>query len=419
MQRILGPLGWGALLVFALERCKDVANLAYKLVLGRSLDAVDFGAVDPVFGVLALMALPMLIVTQVAVKYISRLRSQDRYSECRELIRHLCIISVVGSFAAIGLVVALQRFILSRLHLESTTYIWLIGGLLVLSWWRPLTTALLQGFLRYRVMLFSAPLNAVLIIVFVALFVVLLGWGLPGALLARIMSAAVPLGVVFFLMRRSLTGERQTYRKELRPILAMVLPMSVYMGSLTLLFQFDRLFVRNFMLAQSGGFGAVVTYGSIPAYLIGPIVFVLFPLAAAEHARGRDISRLYRQALIAGIGVTVFGVGASALVAKPLMRFLKPSYVDYAGHLWVYTLAMGMHGTIQIIASVEMARHRYGFLWFVAVPVLLMCGLLYAGRGRWSLSQVVWIVAGARMVILAGAWSYGVFSERRSRGDES
>jgi O-antigen/teichoic acid export membrane protein len=386
--------------VFSVQRCVDVANLVYKLLLGRTLSALDFGAIEPVFAVLAVVSLPTLIITQVAVKSISRLRSTGRLEECRSIVSHLGWIALTGSVLAVLLVAGLQDFILERLHLESRVFIWLIAGLLVLAWWRPLSSAILQGSLHYRVMFFSAPLQAGLIILFVLIFVAWLDLGLPGALLARVLSGGLSLCVVLIMIRSMVTGPRRHCPDEVRLMAKMFIPMAVYLGSHTLLIQFDRLFVRNFLLSDSGGFGAVVTFGSIPYYLVGPVIYVLFPLAAASHAQGHDVKKPMAQATVGALAVTVLGCGGLAAAAPTLMRFLNPEFVRYAPYLWIYALTMGLHSAVQIVASVELARHRYSFLWFMALPAVTMCVLLYSQRGSWRLQHVVWAGAITRAIVL-------------------
>jgi hypothetical protein len=73
---------------------------------------------------------------------------------------------------------------------------------------------------------------------------------------------------------------------------------------------------------------------------------------------------------------------------------------------------MGFQGTIQVIASVEMARHRYGFLWFIAVPVAAMCGTLYYARAGATIPLVLAVLVGTHSLILAGVWLFGVLGER-------
>jgi hypothetical protein len=99
------------------------------------------------------------------------------------------------------------------------------------------------------------------------------------------------------------------------------------------------------------------------------------------------------------------------------MRLWNIEFIPYARFVWLYTLVMGINGLIQIIASVEMARHRYSFLWMILVPALLMCGLLVAlaWNSALTISGILTIMAGTHILILAGISLYFVSSGRKNR----
>ena len=84
------------MVVFVIVRCGDLANMVYKIILGLPRYDVDFGAVDPVFSVMAFLIIPAMIVFQVGVKSISRLRAQGEDEKCRALVLNLVRIAAVA-----------------------------------------------------------------------------------------------------------------------------------------------------------------------------------------------------------------------------------------------------------------------------------------------------------------------------------
>jgi hypothetical protein len=181
----------------------------------------------------------------------------------------------------------------------------------------------------------------------------------------------------------------------------------VYFGCLAILNNVAPLFVRNFIVEHSGGYGALATIGVVPSYIIASVVFVIFPLAAAEHAAGRDINRFYKQAMTIGIIVTIVSMCAFAIIAHPLMSIWNKAFVPYARYLWLYTLTMGLNGIIQVIASVEMARHHYSFIWCIAVPAIIMTLTLYMLRSDLTISIVLITLLITHSVILIAIWLFG------------
>jgi len=409
----LGPLGWGSLIVFTIVRCRDVAGALYKLALGRWLEPIDFGAIDPFYSVLSILGIPIAIIFQIGVKSLSRLHARGQPGAVAALARDLAKVAAVGSVFGIFCVLGLRHFILTRLHLESDSYVWILGFLFALSWWHPMYSAVVRGTQRFKA-LFVSLASPVVLWAAALVFIVYLGLGLKGALLARCCASAFGVLAVLFCLRPVMSGKRESYSEEAPVMRATLVPVTIYVVSMALLCHFDRLYVRNFILHESGGFGAIVTLGMIPVFLIGPVLYVVFPVISAEHASGGDVRRFYRQAALFGLLVTIFGGLGSFLLGDFFMRLWSEDFAPYSGFLPLYSMAMGMQGTISLLANSEIARHRYRFLWFLPIPVLVMCG----GLGvvfcaySWRAGLFGVIVAGfvTRLVILAGLLVFGLYA---------
>ncbi len=398
----LGPLGWGALIVFVISRCGDIANLVSRFFLGRVLKSVDFGAIEPVISTLAILAVPTVAIFQVGVKSISRLKEAGDDGKRRSLIADLAKVAVIGSVVSVLVVMALSSFILERIHLDSKIYIPIIAALFVIAWWSPLAQAVIQGGRHYKLMSVPSVFSSFLMLVLMFIFVGAFGWGLPGAMFARIIAASLTVFLVFILLRSVITGPKSAYPDEMKVIKQAILPMFLFLSCLTLLLHFDRLFVRNFLLEDSGGYGAVIALGMIPSYFVAPLVFVMFPLASAEHAGGRDLRRFFVQAIGAGFLVTFLCAGGFWLFGETIVAAWNRGFVPYANYVWLYAFSAGLLAIIRIVAMVEMARHRYGFIWLMAIPAMVMVGVMYRWRTNIELRDVILVVLITRVVILVG-----------------
>jgi len=396
------------LIIFIISRCGDIANLLSRIFLGRVLKSVDFGAIEPVISTLAILAVPTIAIFQVGVKSISRLQEAGEDSKRRALIADLVKVAVVGSVISVFVVAGLQSFILERLHLDSKIYIPIVASLFVLAWWSPLAQSVIQGQRHYRIMSVPAVFTPFLMLALMFVFVGVLDWGLPGAMFARIIASGVSVLLVFILLKSVISGKKESYRDELNVIKSALLPMFMFLCSFTLLLHFDRLFVRNFLLTDSGGYGAVIALGMIPSYFVSPLIFVMFPLAAAEHAGGRDLRKFFAQAVGAGLLVTLLCAVGFRLFGGAIVAAWNKEFIPYAGYIWIYSLSSGLLAIIRLVAMVEMARHRYGFIWVMAVPAVLMSGMLYAHRATIGLQDVILIVLLTRVFILVGFAAAGI-----------
>lgn len=412
LKRKLGPLGWSSLVVFVIFRCADLGTILYKVLLGRWLDPLDFGAIEPFVCVVGVIGLPITVMFQIGAKSVSRLHAMGRTGACGALIKDILKITALGSALALSVVIALRDFILTRLHLDSVVYIWVFCLVAVLSWWQPLYAAIIQGTGRFKLMMIPslAPLLMLMLgFVFVALF----EWGLPGALLARTGSGIITIITVFLCLRPFISVKRESYADEIPIIKSTAFPMLLFFVGVNLLGQFDQLFVRNFLLADSGGYAALITLGAVSGHLISPITFVIFPIAAGEHATGGDVRRFCRQSLFAGLAITTLCAAGFAVFGRLFMRVLwKETFVSYAPYVWLYAVVMGLHTTVMTIALAEMARHRYGVIWLIGAPTLIMCGMLYVYRASASIIGVLIAMTAATAAALAAVTVYALMERR-------
>lgn len=396
----LGPLGWGVLIVFFVLRTGDIATYFCKLVLGRYLSVSDFGAFDPVFSLLAFLVLPFNVFAQVSVKSLSRMKATGRKGEFATLCRYLVNFSIVWLLMVAVIEYLFRHFFLLRLHLESEHFIYVVILLTAVLIFLILFLALFQGTLDYRSMMIFSVTHSFLLIGLTLVLVVLNSFGLLGAFLSRVFAGLVAVGVAVFLALPQLRVKGQECREELVLMMKMYGPMVLYTVSLVILFGIDKLFIRNFLVEESGGYGAITTLGILPCYMITPVIYVIFPLASAEHVSGRDLTRFFRQSLLIGVSITLLFTLAFALFSAPLMRLWNNAFLPYAKYVWIYAFVMGLHGMVQIVASVEMARHRYGFLWFFAGPSAIMIVLLYFWRSCLTVPIVLTLLTITHTVIL-------------------
>ena len=409
-----GTFGAYGLVVFVLARIGDLGMLSCRFLLGRYLPDADFGAIDPFLAVLGLVVMPVGIICTTGMKSLSRLLAQGEKEKSAGLVRDLALITLAGTIVVVVIIAGGQSYIMARLHLTSRVYVALMILLAIFAVWNPLFGTVIQGRQRYvPFALISTTLPPFLLAGLTLLCVGMLGMGFAGALLARVGMGAITLAAMVPWMVPFWKGRRAEYRSELRSAAGALAPVAVFAISTLVLMTFDRLFVRNFLLNDSGGFAAIVTLGQIPLWLVSPLLVVLFPMASADEAVGRDTSRLLRQCIVAGVFFTLLSAAGFAVLANPLFSLWKLEFIPYAGLVWPYAIAMGLHAIICTIATFEIARHRYGGIPYIAAGTLLFCVVLYFVRGWISLEGVVWASVAVRVAILMVIWLAMLTSARR------
>lgn len=383
----LGELGWSALIVFLIFRFNDLASMFYKFYMGHLLPNADYGALDPVYAAATVLSLPAIAIFMVATKSISRLNAMGMQKERNRLIRDMLRWTLAGSLIAFVATLILQSFIMDRLHLP-VQYSYILFLIVLLMWWQPMSIAVFQGERNYYLLALNAFFSAAILILASRFLVVDFGLGLSGAFLARILSSCVALVILILSLQKLQYSSGADYRDEKAVMWNTFTPILIYQICIVALFHCDKLFVRNFLYSDSGGYGAIATLGSIPAYFIGAMSFVAFPLASADHAAGKDLLKYYKQTVLyCGLIIISCSLFFYCL-ALPIMNFWNPAFASYAGYVWIYSAVMSMHGMIVVFASIQIACHRYRFLWFMIIPSSIMVLYFYFWRSQLTVSAI-------------------------------
>ena len=272
--------------------------------------------------------------------------------------------------------------------------------------------AIIRGTRCYQLLLLPHGVGPVSILVLTIIFIDNLNWKLSGALLGQLIGWAFWIILFFWCIRHDFSGKKVRCQEEIRVILHSLLPVGIFLTCTTVLGNFDRLFVRNFLTSESGGYGAVVTLGAVPSLIIAGVSFVVFPLAAAAHATGRDLRKFLTQALLLGACITICCSVSYLLMGYPLMTFWKSEFAPFSRYLWPYTLAMGLHGMIMIIGYIELARDKHDFLWILVFLTFAMCSVLYFGRNFISIARILVILNVVYIIILGAMYWYATRDDK-------
>lgn len=396
----LGTLGFESAIVLVITRCADVANLLIQLFLGRILPVLEFGAVVPVYSLVMMSALPVSILNNLGAKSISRLNAKNESERARALIANMLAVIIFGSLIAVGVMLLFRDFVASRLALPSPEMIWIVIPLIFLAWWRSGCDSVTRGERRYALLALPYTVSPLIALILTIILVGICGLGLYGVFTARVAAWLLTTAALLWVLRGAFTGAKVSYHEEMKVIRDGALPIVLYVISASLLFHYDRLFVRNFLTVESGGYGAIVTLGTIPSLVIASIVFVVLPYAAAEHASGRDLRKVLASATLLGLGITVACIVVFLCFGEHILGAWNPEFLPYAKHLWSYTLAMGAHGIILTLAQIEMAQHRYRFLWpMVAVTIAMIAGMR-VWETYMTIDRIIVILLISRIAIL-------------------
>lgn len=385
-------LAKGSALLFGGIMAGNLGHYLFQMYMSRNLGVEDFGALNSLLSLLALISIPSGTILLVTARQVAELG--QHHDAVGAFFRGTLARVSVGAMFLLVLSVAMSMQVGKFLRVPSPLPVMILAGVVAVTLVTSAGLGVLQGLRKFFHLALNQGLAGLLRLAF---GVVLVPYGLNGALLATLLSAAVVWCISLLPLREFVRG-RDGYRTDLD-----IWAWAPVMGALfcfALLTNADLILVKHYFRAEVAGiYSAASVLGKALLVLPTSVALALFPLVpgSSEVASGRTAGR----AMI--LAVTGLGVGAALLLILPgpLLMFIFGRNYSEAGEIlrW-FGLASLPYGLAYVLVHYNLARWRYKFLY----PMVLACAaeLVLICKFHESPLQVVRSFAGVGYGLLLG-----------------
>ena len=393
---------WNNAIVFILLNSSGALNYIFQIILGRTLSPEQYGGFNSLLATSALITTPFTILHLVFSRFIAGM-ADNKLQKIKALLT-IClktILAIVFGIALIGLLSAqwLQNF----LHTETSLPIILILLATCFAAFQNVVIAACEGMQRFLTLGIISGGGSLARLLFAILFVVVLGWGIEGGLLA--VTFAVFSGLVFGVWQLRDVFKSQVVVLPSNSWLEMArfsIPSFLMITMVTIMCNIDIILVRHYCPQDQAGYYATATIlGRIAFFLPSSLLMVLFPSVAKATASGAKD----HQYLLVSLGLTtilsVIVFLVFFLAGQSIIQVVYGNqYFSAAPLLTIVTAAMGLLAVSHVIFSYNMARSEFSFLWFLIGGVLLMLSLVFLYHD--SAKTIAWILLFSSATIFLG-----------------
>lgn len=357
----------------------NVFAYLFQVVIARVLSAEDFGAFNALNSLAVVIAAPVTVLPVVFSRYTVQLM-QDGLGQVKCLLTDsLRLFFLLSIFVFLIGLLALP-WLKDYLHLEQSTPIIIILVQLILSLLFPILIGVLQGLHRFGFMGIASSSVALLRFLGAVIFVYFLIWGVNGALFSTIFGMLAAMAIAYWGLKDVFQQNRVTPPVGLYKKMAIyAFPVFICTSMMTMLGNLDITLVRHYCSAEEAGLYAMAAIlGRIALFLPGALLVVLFPVAAkASHEDNED-----QRILWLSMAMTALLGGGFSLICwlfpEQLISLLFGSkYLAAATLLQKISLAMALLAITNVIFMYSLARHSFGFLWFLVIGVISMLGMIF------------------------------------------
>jgi O-antigen/teichoic acid export membrane protein len=376
-----------SVIIFVFSQLGAVINFVTNLlIVPKYLDANDLGLIAPVTQFVAFGAIPLAVITNLVIKYVTKYEANEEWGKLKSLVRDLVIFGIVTTVLISAFFLITSSSFALRAKIDSKVIIFWMLIYLCVSSWLPLVNVLTRAAQRFYVIAIMGFLSPLALMI--CSLILLPNKGFAGYLIALIVSVGVNVVVSAYAVYKYLCpykNEYEPYMLDVKPLLKKYAVVLVLGSVIGWLWAFIPSFtVRNFLSrADSAGFFFVQRLSMLPFYAFSSVMLILMPILSMKHEKKESTARTVKgtilYTLFSGMIVTALLYLFSPLLFKYVPQWRE--YSDYSQYIWMMSISVTLAAINYILSTNFFAKwmfkpYRYTlpFSLFFVVLIYVLFG---------------------------------------------
>ncbi len=364
----IGDLWWYSAIIFVACRSGDVIQAFIGLwLVPKYVGQEELGAVLPLQQLCGLFAVPLAILATVFAKYVNVYMTRGEIGKVKSFIHDILIASAILFLVCIAFAWIVAPHFYSRLNVASGSLTILILAAGFTGNISQLFNSALQGMKKFKttfvVTIISAPIRLATLLVampFRALSGYILGQATPPA------SSSI---VAAFSIHSELSNVKAdtSWRKDIPEILRYFWPIAICSAPGAVIASVSATVYRQRLPEiESAAYYLISRFAEIASYVGASMMFVLVPLAAEAHEKGRENKKFLIQSILATVATTTT-LGLFFAFSGEWILSITETWHIYIPFVHLLPLMTALVGTSVISASIvnyEIACRRFSAAFF-------------------------------------------------------
>ncbi len=399
-------------------------NFLYQLFMLNNIE--NLAELNALLAILYIVTVPALAVQNVLIRYVAKFNALGRDDVISWLIRRLLVFSFVA-----GVVLAIFLFIFlsipqvhTILNLTETAPILILSVTVLVGLLGPVGMGPLQGLQQFTYFGLQSVGTYVLKLV-LGIVLVLLGFGLAGALGGVLIGMAFGTGFSLFVVRKYLLTPGKAV--ESKEIWWFTLPVMVGVLCYTVLSNVDVILAQTLLPSgpptnAANNYAAASSLAKIVLFLPSAVSAVMFPKMSKAHAERGKTNRLLNTAFGMAFALSGLIIAVYLLFPYQVLSILSPGLSQYhtqiAPLLQGLSIAMMFLGLSNLFMLYGLATDGHAYIVIMGLSILvlgtLVGGVMLTGTiFTPGILTIIMIATGLFSVVLSGI--YLIIVEREWR----
>jgi len=365
----------------------NLFNLLYHWFMIRILPPPDYGHLNTLIALFAVVSVPAGTVQTTVTRFFSSFKAQNQYHRATELVWHFLLLMSVIALSFFILTVLGASFISSFLQISSRGLVILFGVSLAFAMVIPVPWGGLQGLQKFGLLTLNLITNSGLKLALGILFA-FLGFGLWGAMGAIAVSYIVTTILALFLIgvrlrkEETVADQEVTLEKSLPSNFSEVYQYSLSAGLVLLCFMvltnIDLILVKHFFTPIEAGYYSIAQMvGKIILVLPIPIVTVMFPKLSSLEGREKGMPSTLGKSLSMAAVLCGGGILFCMLFPSSIVKILSGKvYSECAPLIGIFSVNMTFFSLTFILLYYHLSTPGRWFLYPLVFFTLVEIGLM-------------------------------------------
>lgn len=382
IKKITGhQLAYGSLVIFIGSIFINAGSYFYHLLMVRFLGPVDYGIFAALISLLYLLFIPAQTINLVIVKFVSVFKAKENFNQIYslfvELTKKLFVLGVIV-FALLSLSSGQIAYFLK---IPDQTPIIILGASFIVLFLVMLNRSIMQGLLKFEFLSIVGILE-VLLKLLIAVFLVILGFSVTGAIVAILVAEAIVYLISLMPLKTRWLKSHVKEKISLGNMTKYGLPVFFSMISLTSLYSIDIILVKHFFSPlEAGYYSFVAVIGKIVFFASSAVTMVMFPLISERHAGQKHYLHLFYMSglIILGISsVLILGYFFFPYWVVFLFTFGKPEqYLATLPYLGAFGIFIALYSLCFLFVNFFLSTERVKLMVLPVLAAILQIILIY------------------------------------------
>jgi len=371
MHHVKKKIWEGSLVLLITFNIFNLLNFIFQFAMVRFLDLAEYGVLASLFSMIYILGVFSESIPTVLSKYTT---NESNKGKLKNILKKSLKKSIYVSFLFFGLYLLLSVVLSLKLNIPYLLLI-ITGLMIFFAFFGSVTRGVMQG----RKKFFSLGWNLIIesaIKLVLGVSLVLIGWGVYGAMFATVVGAMFAFIVSFIPLRPIIKSKEQ--KASTPDIYKYTWPVFVLTSVIIIFYSIDVLIARLvFPDILAGQYAVASTIAKIIFVGTFPISKVMFPLSAEKsldtgHQKKVLVNSLMLILILIGIGLVI-----TALIPEFIIFIFKGYIVkESASVLFLLSIATGLISLSNLFVLYNLSIGRikgvYLFIFLLVLEALML-----------------------------------------------